>query len=199
MTSLANLSRGEYLVEDITIMEEVLLKVLDWQLCPPTAATFCGYFHTLISSKVSESGKIAIQQRSYYFCELAVMDYSIILSANQSEISFAAILNSLAGVHSSLISVECKEMYLREIEECSGMDRRSERVRNVQDKLWVLYHRSTQYIFHDSRTKMCPHDTENLSNQQVNQYQGRSLKDTRVLLVNENISSVQKDRYCSNE
>ena len=196
MTSLSNLSRGEYLVEDITNMEAMLLEALDWQVCPPTASTFCDFFHALISSKVKQSGRVAILQRSYYFCELAVMDYSIIVSTSQSELAFAAILNSLAGMNSSIISKECKEMYVKEIEKCTGMDHRSERVRNIQDKLWILYHRSTQYIFHDSKSKMYRHDAENFPGEQGNHQQSGSLKERRILLRTENISSKRKYRCC---
>ena len=176
-------------MEDITVMEAMLLKALDWQVCPPTASSFCGHFHALISSKINQSGRLAILQQSHYLCELAVMDYSIIVYSSQSELAFAAILNSLASVNSSLISKECKEMYVKEIEECSGMDHRSERVRNTQDKLWSLYHRSTQYIFHDSKNKMYRHNTENFS----------ELRERRVLLGTENISSKARYFCCSKE
>ena len=152
MSSLASLSRGEYLVEDIAEMETVLLKALDWSMCPPTASCFCGHFQALLPSLGSKpSVRNTILQRSRFFSELSVMDYSLTVSLKQSEVAFAGILNSLAGLSSSLLSTEEKKEFVKSIEECTGIDHRSGNVKMAQGKLWEMYRRSVQHIIHDTK------------------------------------------------
>lgn len=154
MTSLSNLSGGEFLVEDIKDMETVLLKALDWQMCPPTASSFCGHFYALLPTKINETiSQTLLLQRSLFFCELAVMDYSLMVSINQSELAFAGILNSLAGVSSSLMSIKTKDNFIKGIERCSGMDHKSGRIQKAQEKLFEIYHKSAQYKVIDSKNK----------------------------------------------
>lgn len=150
--SLASLSRGEFLVEDITDMENLLLKALDWQLCPPTATSFSGYFCALLQPHIKSSVKRTILQRSCFFSELGVMDSTLMTMSglNQSEIAFAAILNSMSGVSSTLCSNDDKNDFVEVIEQCSGMDSQSISIKMAQEALWVLYHRSTQYSMYDS-------------------------------------------------
>lgn len=149
--SLASLTRGEFSVEDITQMETMLLKALDWQLCPPIAASFCGYFNVLLQPHIKSSVRRTILQRSCFFSELGVMDFSLTMSGvNQSEIALAAILNSMSGVSSDLFSNVDKNEFVKAIEQCSGMDSQSLSIKMARKALWVLYHRSTQYSIYDS-------------------------------------------------
>ena len=150
MESLAELSRGEFLVEDIAEMETILLKALDWNMCPPTAFCFCGHFHALLPKNTKASVRQTILQRSYFFSELSVMEYSFALSCNPSEVAFAAILNSLADLNPSFfVGQDGKDDFINDIEQCSGLSRVSQRIRHTQDKLWGLYQRSSQYKVHD--------------------------------------------------
>jgi len=148
--SLASLSNGEFLVEDIAEMEDMILKTLDWKMSPPTASSFCGYFHGLLPTSIKPSVRQTILQRSCFFSELAVMNYSF-LSFNPSEVAFAAISNSLEGLESFNMSNEAKQDFIRGIEILTEMSRTSERIKMIQDKLWALYRRSKQYAAHDAK------------------------------------------------
>ena len=150
MSSLVDLSKGEFLVEDIAEMEMVLLEALEWNMSPPTAACFCGYFHALLPPNMKPYVRQTVLQQSCFFCELSVMDYSFMVSVSQSEVAFGSILNSLAGLSTSSFSVEGKQDFIKDIEELTGMDRGSERIRLVQKELWILYQRSNQYKVYDS-------------------------------------------------
>ena len=175
MSSLADLSKGEFLVEDIAEMEMVLLKALDWNMSPPTAACFCGYFHALLPPNMKPSVRQTVLQRSCFFCELSVMDYSFMVSVSQSEVAFGSILNSLAGLSTSSFSVEGKQDFIKDIEERSGMDHSSERIRMVQEELWILYRCSNQYMVHDSSNMIdhignvgtVKHQSSNRSNEEA--------------------------------
>jgi len=165
MTSLADLSGGEFLVEDITEMEMILLKALGWNMCPPTAFCFCGHFHALLPPNTKTSVRQTILQRSCFFSELSVMEYSFTLSSNPSEIAFAAILNSLTGLTPSFfVGLDGKDDFIKDIEQCSGLSRTSERIRQAQDKLWGLYRRSSQYKVHDVKNTKRKSNIGGLSN-----------------------------------
>jgi hypothetical protein len=144
MNSLANLSKGEFLVEDITQMESVLLKALDWNMNPPTAASFCGYFIALLPPHVTSVTRQAIYHQSCFFYELSVMDYSFMVTANQSEVAFAGILNSLAGLSLSLLSVQDKKDFIKDIEGYTGMSHVSVKINKFQKILMSLYQSSSE-------------------------------------------------------
>ncbi len=77
------------------------------------------------------------------------MDYSFAVSVNPSEVAFAAILNSLAGLSPTLFGQDEKDDFIKDIESSSGLDHNSERIKQTRDKLWALYQRSSQYKVHD--------------------------------------------------
>ncbi len=77
------------------------------------------------------------------------MDYSFVVSVNPSEVAFAAILNSLAGISPTLFGQDGKDDFIKDIERSSGLDHKSERIKQTQDKLWALYQRSSQYKVYD--------------------------------------------------
>jgi hypothetical protein len=150
MNSLANLSNGEFLVEDLTEMESVLLKALDWNMNPPTAASFCGYFIALLPPHVTSVTRQAIYHQSCFFYELSVMDYSFMVTANQSEVAFAGILNSLAGLSLSLLSVQDKKDFIKDIEGYTGMSHVSIKTNTLRTELMSLYRSSTHFRDDDS-------------------------------------------------
>jgi hypothetical protein len=151
MESLVKLSRGHFTVDDITNMETVLLKALHWKLCPPTASGFCGYFYSFLSHSVNESTRQIILQKAHYFCELTVTDYSVSIFSKQSEIGYAAILNSLDHVNPSQFSIEEKINFTREIEDCTGLSKDSGTITKLRTDLWLLYRKSLHYRLHKSQ------------------------------------------------
>ncbi len=187
MKSLSKLSSGAVTIQEMTEMEYIVLKALDWNLCPPTASNFCTYFHTLLpecyasSSSTTTSGsndnnmntkatvsvrvRQSILERSYFFAELSLFEYSLSLF-DQSEIAFASILNSLQylekqnlennfveeGTSSLTFTLppnkKWRQEFVENIEFYSGLDSTSQRIRRARNKLWALYRRSKEY--HDS-------------------------------------------------
>jgi hypothetical protein len=167
MTSLANLSKGRFLIKDIEEMETVLLNALGWKMSPPTASCFCGYFQALLSPNIKSSVRQTILQRSYFFSELSVMDYSFMVSLKQSEVAFAAIINSLAGLSASLISNSEKQDFIKDIEERTALDHKSERIIMAKEKLWALYRRSTQFKVHDNSSLTIDYNMEEVEDPRV--------------------------------
>ncbi|GFH55987.1 hypothetical protein CTEN210_12463 [Chaetoceros tenuissimus] len=73
-TTLADLSKGEISATDIIHMETIMLKALDYHLCPPTCQTFIVLFAELLPVSVLESSIVShIIQQAMYIAELSTM------------------------------------------------------------------------------------------------------------------------------
>jgi len=146
MKSLSVLSKGQFSAIDIAEMERIILQTLSWNLHPPTSANFIYHYHTLLPS-IKDSVKHTLCQRSCFFAELAVMEYNP--NWNPSQIAFSAILNALDGLDLSLMTKEARNVYIREIEEVSGVDHTSNTITSAREKIWILYSQSAQFELHD--------------------------------------------------
>jgi hypothetical protein len=189
MKSLSELSKGEFKAEDINEMESMILKALDWNMTPPTSANFCGHFHALLPPTIRPSVRQTILQRSCFFSELAVIDYSFI-AIRQSETAFAAVLNVLEGLNPSLFTAQEKQGFIELMEEQSGMCHNSERINLARDKLWDLYRRSKQFEMHDIETVKTSTDISYESDDHL-EYQSKS--SAKSSLLHPSDSSTMRD------
>jgi len=147
MRSLSTLSSGEFSATHIAEMERFILQALAWNLYPPTSVSFIYHFHRLLPP-IKDSAKQTIIGRSYFFAELAVMEYTLI-TFNASDIAFSAILNAMDGLDVSLMSEEVRSMYINAIENASGVDHTSKIIASAREKIWNLYAQSAQFELHD--------------------------------------------------
>jgi hypothetical protein len=145
MKSLTELNGNDKItIQDITEMESMILKTLNWTLCPPTASAFCNYFFLLWPTEVIKLSTMqSILQRSCFFSELSVFDNSLVSLLNQSEIAFAATLNAIEELSPTLLSSKSKLSFIDKIAFSSGMDPTSDRINSARDKIWALYQKST--------------------------------------------------------
>ena len=129
------------------------------------------------------------------------MDYSFVVSTNQSEIAFASILNSLAGVSSTLFGGDGKEDFIKDIEQCSGLDRKSERIKAAQDKLWSLYRRSSQYKVHDVKNASSKKRSTFTVEQNYSEYAMSDSSNDYEIVVTDSVgvSASMRNRRVSNE
>jgi len=148
MQSLSALSRGEFSAAHIAEMETVILQTLSWNLYPATAANFIFHYNALLPS-IKKSAKQTILQRSCFFSELAVMEYSFV-TLNPSTIAISSILNALEGLDVSLMSKKERNLFKKEVEDISGIDLSSKTIVSAREKIWVLYKKSAQFELHDS-------------------------------------------------
>ena len=148
MISLSTLSRGQFKPMHIAEMEKFILQALDWNLHPPTSVNFIFCFHTLLPP-IEESAKRTIVQRSYFFAETAVMDYSFV-TLNASDRAFSAILNAIDGLNTSLMSEEDRRIYINAIENVSGLDHTSNIIISIRERMRSLYKQSAQFELDDN-------------------------------------------------
>jgi len=152
ITSLAELSRGEFDTHDIAEMERTILETLEWRLNPPTAQGFIDRVFDLFLPSGSIGGDdvdvdpslaVAVYQRSVFFAELAVYDYSLI-TEQRVAVAIACIFNAMEGIDGSEDTRVRQEKFLDEMESRMNVSICGSVVDDIQGRLWLLYSCSAQ-------------------------------------------------------
>lgn len=135
LTTLANLSRGQFGPKHIEEMEWMVLTSLNWRIHPPTSMSFLSHLLLLLPPQVSDSSKEDIYALSRYITELSVCDSSFV-EINPSAVAFSAILNSLEDRrYRRLISSSVRDQFLRAIATHVGLRQDDEHVIMARPKL----------------------------------------------------------------
>lgn len=100
--SFVDISRGQYSVNQIEIMERLLLSTLEWRVNPPTISSFVRDYLELIPSSILDRG---MRATAYTLAraqtERAMADYQLLASAEPSKIAFACLYNALEALRIS--------------------------------------------------------------------------------------------------
>ena len=146
--TLANLSNGEIVVNDILFMECMVLKVLSFNLCPPLCCNYIRSFYAFLPSRAqNEIGQDFIKIASY-LTELSVMDLSFRI-LDQSVVAFAAVLHSFEIMDhhvADFISASEKDIFLSKIEfSLNGTLRSNNKVARCKKMFYMLCNRSRYF------------------------------------------------------
>ena len=143
ISSLAELSRGEFEMSHIAEMEVIILQTLGWRLHPPTVQCFINELSPLLPSR---NGLVtaAILQRATFFAELALYDYSFV-ARERSLIAIAALLNAMEGMDESTISKAQQMDFLESLNKAFGLRYHFDLVEMIRNRLWYVYSMSAQY------------------------------------------------------
>ena len=115
ISTLANLSRGQFGPRHIEEMEWNVLNTLKWRIHPPTSMTFLSHLLLMLPSQVSDSCKEEMYAMSRYITELSVCD-STFVEIDPSAVAFASILNSLEDKRfRRMISTQLRDQFIRSI------------------------------------------------------------------------------------
>jgi hypothetical protein len=146
---LSDLSRGEFDMNDVALMEKHILDSLNWKLHAPTSIAFATllleFFFSSQNIDMSPTDVDDLYDISSFFTELAVCDYYFV-GLTPSMIAIASIVNALEGmfgpdnkITSRILKTASKlNMYKQE-----DMTRTSHR-------LWELYERSEECALHNN-------------------------------------------------
>lgn len=137
ITTLANLSRGQFGVGHIEQMEWEVLAALGWRLHPPTQFSFVFHILQLFPLDANSSLRRDIHELSRYLTELAVCD-SYFIGINSSTVAFAAILNVLDQISFARISAGMRELFLKEIAQRVGLHHRDATVETARERLRAM-------------------------------------------------------------
>lgn len=132
---LADLSRGCYTEMEFVGMEQTILQALKWRVNGPTALGFVQQFMALLPSTVHPAVANVIMDYARYQTELAVSDHKFV-ATKPSELAFAAVLNAVEGLDSTLLPLKAHGRFIRSIEKYAEIV--SEDVASVQGKLSLL-------------------------------------------------------------
>jgi len=162
MSSLADLSRGEFEVEHIAKMEGILLERLAWRMHPPTVQCFINHLHRLLPFA---SGPVtrAIYQRASFFAEVSLFDYCFITQP-RSAVAIAALLNAMEGMDEMVVSPEDHANFVRAVSNVIGREYSRETIDSIRNRLWFVYSQSAQYQEDDIPPLSGYHDTPVVEN-----------------------------------
>jgi len=150
---LSDLSRGEFDMKDVALMEKHLLDSLNWQLHPPTAIAFCNilldYFFCSENVDMVPTDVEDLYDISSFFTELAVCDYYFV-GLTQSTVAVASIINALEGMFGPENKIAPR------ILKCAIRMNiyQSQDLSQTTHRLWELYERSEECALHNNLDPM---------------------------------------------
>lgn len=143
--TLVELSRKEFEVRDIELMELEMLHTLKWRVNPPTSSTFVRYIFAVVSHEQSMSLYSKLVDDSLYFTDLAVCDYFFV-SQKPSVVAMASIKNAIIKCCNFCGLQEAEGLaLLKSIATDCGVEHDSRVVKIAQERLWEIYSDSDEY------------------------------------------------------
>jgi Cyclin, N-terminal domain/Cyclin, C-terminal domain len=143
LSTLANLSRGQFNSNDIEIMEWTVLSALQWKLHPPTPYAFVEYILFFLPSEVGHTIRTGLNEVSKYLTELAVCDAYFVDRAHSSTIAFAAILTVMEDINYWKFSGSLREAFLQNLACQVNLHHQSNDVVNARKRLRKMYTNAT--------------------------------------------------------
>jgi hypothetical protein len=163
ISSLAELSRGEFEASHIAEMEVMILQTLRWRVHPPTGQCFVDAFHAVLP--LSEgSVSDAIYQRAIFFTELALYDYTFV-PRDRALIAVAALMNSMEGIDEAAAPKKYNSSLTDAIQTAFGLSFPAAVVEAARNRLWYVYSMSAQ---HQEEDVLAPHSTREINSKEVN-------------------------------
>lgn len=138
ISTLANLSRGQFGPSHIEEMEWVVLSALKWRVHPPTSYSFIFHLLLFLPQEANPSVRTELFELSRYLAELATCD-SFMVSAKKSTIAFAAILNVMDDISYVHLSAGIREKFLRELSEKANLNYRDPEVVQARARIGTMF------------------------------------------------------------
>jgi len=135
LTTLVQLSDGEFDSDHVSKMEGIILSTLNWALYPPTSAEFIYLYMRVFALQNVENIISIIQERAIFLSELAVSDYFFV-PYEPSTIALAAIFNTFEHEDISLCA---RSEFLTNITRITGGGFSHQCVNAARNRLWVLH------------------------------------------------------------
>lgn len=138
LSTLANLSRGQFGPKDIELMEWKVLSAVGWRLHPPTQYSFVTHLLLFLPQEVNSTARKGLNELSKYVTELAVCD-SYFVDVHNSVVAFAAILNVMEDMNYSKLSGGLRENFLSTLTYNVGLHRSAIDVVNARQRLRKMF------------------------------------------------------------
>lgn len=138
LSTLANLSRGQFGASHIEEMEWVILNALQWKLHPPTAYSFIFHLLLFLPQEANPSVRKELFELSRYLSELAACD-SCLVETKASTVAFAAILNVMDDISYSHLSAGLREQFLIDLLEKANLNYRCTAVVAARERIASMF------------------------------------------------------------
>lgn len=138
ITTLANLSRGQFGPRDIEDMEWKILAALHWRLHPPTQYSFVSHLLLFLPCEASHSVRKELFELARYLTELAVCD-TYFVDVPNSTVAFASILNAMEDVGYSQLSAGLRETFLRDLKHKLGRSCDDPKITAAKNRLRTMF------------------------------------------------------------
>jgi len=146
---LSDLSRGEFDMNDVALMEKQILDSLNWKLHAPTSIAFAtlllDFFFSSQNIDMSPTDVDDLYDISSFFTELAVCDYYFV-GLTPSMIAIASIVNALEGMFGPDNKITSR--ILKTASELNMY--KQEDMTRTSHRLWELYERSEECALHNN-------------------------------------------------
>ncbi len=138
LSTLTQLSRGQFGPRDIEKMELQILDALSWLVHPPSVVEFISLLIKFMPPEVGMPIRNEIFELARYLSELSVCD-PFFIEHDASTIAFAAILNVLEeDVGYDCVSHSSREKFLRDLQTHLSLQRGKSTVRLARDRLQTM-------------------------------------------------------------
>lgn len=144
VSTLAELSRGEFQAAHICEMERIMLDTLKWKLSPPTVQA---YIRQILLLMPSRKNMELIHHHAVFLAELSVFDYDFVRH-EKVLIALGAVLIAVQGAMDKILSEFVKMNVLELLKSEYKVEVDLCLLDNVQKRLFFLYTCSTE-IKHD--------------------------------------------------
>ena len=134
LDSLVKLGRGQFKEEDVVQMEQQMLKVLSWQVHPPTPVCFLRQYLRLLPVSVSPMTRYLLAEVTRFISEISVCLYRFV-KYSPSSIAYAGLLIAMERVDEALLPVWQRQEFFSIMEQAADMDRRSPQVLEIMHQL----------------------------------------------------------------
>ena len=138
ISTLSNLSRGQFGPSDIEEMEYEILDALKWKIHPPTQYAFVSHLVLFLTDQVHPSVRKEVFEMARYQTELAVCD-SYFITVPNSTVALAAILNMFDDTSYSRISATARDRFAHDLRAKVGLDCRSPSVTAARGRLRSMF------------------------------------------------------------
>lgn len=120
MKTICELSRGKYVVAQISRMEKEILISLQWKVNPPTIESFVQHYLMLLPSSLPAPVRGLLLDATQYLSELSTVDYDLFISYKPSVIGLAVVEYALKKIDNAQFSSSLKNKFIKNLRVVSG-------------------------------------------------------------------------------
>lgn len=127
MQEFVDLTRDQFTMQDMILMEQAILSKLEWKMNPPTPLRFVSSFLCFLELSQDTSQdphddiqhrnqiKLSIYELARYLTEVSVCIHSLYFEKSYSYIALAAILSAMDAVQDIQVTKEGRESFLQAV------------------------------------------------------------------------------------